>query len=158
MQSFDFSVLFLCSLLFGSIIGAYFGTAEYRIRQEAPLLTRDCFCPVCGHILTGLEQIPVLSWLFLKGRCRWCRCPISIRYPLIEGGFLLYYGAVFLLFRETPVRIPLCWFGFTAVLLAVRCRGYWLGLAKGLAVFAVYHLLFGGVFLMVCAAASVSLP
>ena len=66
--------------------------------------------------------------------------------------------AVFLLLRETPVRIPLCWFGFTATLLAIRCRGHWTGLAKGLTVFAAYHLLFGGVFLMICATSSVSFP
>jgi leader peptidase (prepilin peptidase)/N-methyltransferase len=41
-------------------------------------------CPHCGHLITALENIPVLSYLFLKGRCRECKTPISIRYPLIE--------------------------------------------------------------------------
>jgi len=41
-------------------------------------------CPHCGHLITALENIPVLSYLFLRGRCRECKTPISIRYPLIE--------------------------------------------------------------------------
>ena len=41
-------------------------------------------CPHCGHLITALENIPVLSYLFLRGRCRECKTPISIRYPLTE--------------------------------------------------------------------------
>ena len=41
-------------------------------------------CPHCGHLITALENIPVLSYLFLRGRCHECKTPISIRYPLIE--------------------------------------------------------------------------
>ena len=41
-------------------------------------------CPHCGHLITAMENIPVLSYLFLKGRCHECKTPISIRYPLIE--------------------------------------------------------------------------
>jgi len=42
-------------------------------------------CPHCGHAICALENIPVLSWLFLRGRCSACRVPISIRYPLVEA-------------------------------------------------------------------------
>ncbi|QDX82238.1 prepilin peptidase [Denitratisoma sp. DHT3] len=42
-------------------------------------------CPACGHAISALENIPLLSWLFLKGRCRACRAPISPRYPLVEA-------------------------------------------------------------------------
>jgi leader peptidase (prepilin peptidase)/N-methyltransferase len=41
-------------------------------------------CPVCGHTLSALDNIPVLSYVWLKGRCRYCRAPISRRYPLVE--------------------------------------------------------------------------
>lgn len=41
-------------------------------------------CPHCGHLIHGYDNIPVLSWLLLRGRCRACRAPISIRYPLVE--------------------------------------------------------------------------
>ena len=48
------------------------------------LVTPRSRCPHCGHPITALENIPVLSYLFLKGRCRECKTPISIRYPLVE--------------------------------------------------------------------------
>jgi leader peptidase (prepilin peptidase)/N-methyltransferase len=47
------------------------------------VIPRSC-CPVCGHQITALENIPVLSYLFLRGRCRACQTPISFRYPSIE--------------------------------------------------------------------------
>ena len=43
-------------------------------------------CPQCGHVITALENIPVLSWLFLRGKCSACQAPISVRYPLVEAG------------------------------------------------------------------------
>jgi leader peptidase (prepilin peptidase)/N-methyltransferase len=41
-------------------------------------------CPACGHTLSALENIPLISWMWLRGRCRYCRAPISARYPLVE--------------------------------------------------------------------------
>ena len=53
-------------------------------RQPFNLVTPRSHCPHCGHLITALENVPVLSYLILKGRCRECQSPISIRYPLIE--------------------------------------------------------------------------
>jgi leader peptidase (prepilin peptidase)/N-methyltransferase len=51
-------------------------------------------CPACGHMITALENIPVVSWLFLRGRCSACKAAISIRYPVVEllGGLLAAYA------------------------------------------------------------------
>lgn len=49
------------------------------------LWTPRSACPSCGHQITSLENIPVLSWLFLRGRCKACGRPISARYPIVEG-------------------------------------------------------------------------
>ena len=51
-------------------------------------------CPKCGHMISALENIPVISWLVLRGRCRGCKAPISARYPLIEAlcGLLSAYA------------------------------------------------------------------
>lgn len=59
------------------------GTAEPET-DELTLSTPRSRCPHCGHAITALENIPVLSYLALKGRCRECKAPISKRYPLIE--------------------------------------------------------------------------
>ena len=42
-------------------------------------------CPHCGHQITALENVPIISWLALRGRCSACKTPISARYPIIEG-------------------------------------------------------------------------
>jgi leader peptidase (prepilin peptidase)/N-methyltransferase len=52
--------------------------------QSFNLVTPRSRCPHCGHLITALENIPVVSYLFLKGRCRECQTRISIRYPLVE--------------------------------------------------------------------------
>jgi len=51
-------------------------------------------CPACGHRITALENVPVLSWLVLKGKCSACKAPISARYPLVEvlGGLLAVFA------------------------------------------------------------------
>jgi leader peptidase (prepilin peptidase)/N-methyltransferase len=63
-----------------------------ELRGEAPppaekltLATPRSRCPQCGHAISALENIPVLSFLFLRGRCRACQAPISLRYPLVEA-------------------------------------------------------------------------
>jgi len=49
-------------------------------------------CPHCGHAISAAENIPVLSWLMLRGRCKGCKAPISIRYPLIEAATALLFA------------------------------------------------------------------
>jgi leader peptidase (prepilin peptidase)/N-methyltransferase len=51
-------------------------------------------CPACGHPIRGYDNIPVVSWLALGGRCRDCRAPISIRYPLVEATVALVFAAI----------------------------------------------------------------
>jgi len=51
-------------------------------------------CPACGHRLSALENIPLISWMWLRGRCRYCRAPISARYPLVESFASLLSGWV----------------------------------------------------------------
>ena len=59
--------------------GSIQSTATYN------LWTPRSACPSCGHPITALENIPILSWLILRGRCKACSTPISARYPLVEG-------------------------------------------------------------------------
>ena len=79
-------------------------------------------CPTCSHQITALENIPVLSWLFLRGKCSDCKTPISIRYPAIELATMLASLVVALLFGFT-------WFGlfaliFTWILIAATFIDY----------------------------------
>jgi Type II secretory pathway, prepilin signal peptidase PulO and related peptidases len=87
--------------------------AELRgetLSEEAPfnLMVPRSACPNCHHQITALENIPVISWLALRGRCRQCHAPISIRYPIIEllGGALA--GAAFWYFGATWQAVTVC--------------------------------------------------
>lgn len=140
MSDFSFfTILFFSSIVFGLFMGAYYGTLEYRIRQNLPLVTANCLCPFCGHSLPLHHQIPVLSFLFLKGKCHFCHAHIPIRYPLAESGFLAYYGITFLFFRRTPAAYLILWYGFICILLAGQYIRHRRSLLKGLLIMAFYH-------------------
>ena len=74
-------------------------------------------CPHCGHVLRWHENIPLLGWLRLGGRCASCRAPIGLRYPLVELGCGLLFAAVGWRFGVQPET--LLWCGFAAMLLAM---------------------------------------
>jgi leader peptidase (prepilin peptidase)/N-methyltransferase len=74
-------------------------------------------CPHCGHAIRWYENIPLLSWLWLKGRCSACKAPISVRYPLLELSTGLLFAAVAWRFGPTPVS--LAWCAMVAVLVAL---------------------------------------
>jgi leader peptidase (prepilin peptidase) / N-methyltransferase len=74
-------------------------------------------CPACGHQLAWHENLPLLGWLRLKGRCSACATRISARYPLIELSTALAFAAIGWRFGAQPVA--LLWCGFTAALLAL---------------------------------------
>lgn len=70
--------------ILGLIFGSFGTVASWRIPRRETIVSGRSHCPKCGAQITALENVPVLSWLFLKGRCRHCGNPISARYPLIE--------------------------------------------------------------------------
>lgn len=136
-------LLFLCTSAFGSIIGAYFGTADYRIRNNEPLVTKQCHCPVCRHILPTANQIPIVSWFFLRGKCRYCHSAISKVYPIIEGGFLLFYGVSFIFLCKHPVILTGLWILSIAVILLLRCQKHFRSMIRGLIIFTGYNVVYG---------------
>ncbi|HEY9906372.1 MAG TPA: prepilin peptidase [Thermosynechococcaceae cyanobacterium] len=76
--------------LLGAAIGSFLNVVVYRLPAEMSLLHPPSRCPVCLHRLRKRENVPVLGWLLLRGRCAHCRTSISPRYPLVEAatGFL----------------------------------------------------------------------
>lgn len=143
-------------ILFAAVIGAYCTTLDYRIRQELPLITKDCFCPVCGHKLAAVHQIPIAGFLLLGGKCHYCKAPIPLRYPLIEGGFVLLYSFLFLLLGRFPALSVIGWLLFVTLFLLLRCQGHYLKVCRALLILYLYHALFSAVLL--CIHAAVRLP
>ena len=74
-------------------------------------------CPACGHRIRWFENIPLVSWLVLKGRCSACGVAIALRYPLVEVGTALMFAA--LAWRTGPQPATLLWCAMAAVLLAL---------------------------------------
>jgi leader peptidase (prepilin peptidase)/N-methyltransferase len=99
--------------ILGLIFGSFGTVAAWRIPRRESIVTGRSHCPNCGAMITAIENVPVLSWLFLRGRCRHCGNPISPRYPLVE----LTTGILFALCAakfdgltvETFVFAALCW-------------------------------------------------
>jgi leader peptidase (prepilin peptidase) / N-methyltransferase len=77
-------MLLLACGLFGLLIGSFLNVVVWRVPRQESIVTPGSHCPHCDAALSPLENVPVLSWLVLRGRCRHCGQPISVRYPLVE--------------------------------------------------------------------------
>ncbi len=100
----------------GACVGSFLNVVVYRlgtiedvpgegylaqlVRQIRRLSYPPSTCPKCGRRLAWFDNVPVLGWIFLRGRCRYCRLPISPRYPIVEavtgGLFVFYYVMIFI--------------------------------------------------------------
>ena len=91
----------LASMVLGMVIGSFLNVVAYRVPAGISLL-RESRCPGCDTPIRPWQNIPVVSWLALRGRCAGCRTPISWRYPVVElaTGLLFAAIAVFLPWRE----------------------------------------------------------
>ena len=90
--------------VFGSVIGSFLNVVVYRLPARRSIVSPPSACPNCGSHVRGYDNIPILSWLVLRGKCRDCAAPISVRYPLVELGTGLLFLAVALVF--IPTFIP----------------------------------------------------
>ena len=75
---------FFLVLVFGLCIGSFLNVIIYRLPRRKPYVFTRSQCTSCGKNLNVLDLIPVFSWIFLKGKCRYCDSPVSIRYPFVE--------------------------------------------------------------------------
>ncbi len=72
--------------LFGLIIGSFLNVVIYRVPRSESVVSPRSRCPSCGALIKGYDNLPVISWLLLRGRCRTCRTAISPRYLFVELG------------------------------------------------------------------------
>jgi leader peptidase (prepilin peptidase)/N-methyltransferase len=71
--------------VFGAVVGSFLNVVTYRLPRRQSLISPGSRCPNCDAAIKPYDNVPVLGWLFLKGRCRSCRERISLRYPAIEA-------------------------------------------------------------------------
>ena len=77
-------LLAIAAALFGACIGSFLNVVVWRLPRQESVVVPGSHCPRCGTALAWYDNIPVLSWLLLRARCRHCRAGISVRYPLVE--------------------------------------------------------------------------
>jgi leader peptidase (prepilin peptidase)/N-methyltransferase len=75
--------LLIAAAVFGTIIGSFINALSYRFNTGRGMGGRS-YCDTCGHVLSLLDLVPVFSYLFLRGRCRYCSARISVQNPLVE--------------------------------------------------------------------------
>jgi leader peptidase (prepilin peptidase)/N-methyltransferase len=104
------------ALVFGAVVGSFLNVMIWRLPRGESLIRPGSHCPLCGAAIRWYDNIPILSWLMLRGRCRHCRAWISIRYPLVEAAAALL--SFFLYRRFGHSWHYLIYFGFASALLA----------------------------------------
>jgi leader peptidase (prepilin peptidase)/N-methyltransferase len=101
-MSIDTPLLVIAAAV-GLCIGSFLNVVIYRLPLGQSLVSPGSRCPKCGYALRWYDNIPVLSWVWLAGRCRQCRTPISPQYPIVELVTALLFVLVVWLTPEGPL-------------------------------------------------------
>lgn len=119
MVLFDVYIYTIIFIL-GTVIGSFLNVCIYRIPEKLSIVKPRSRCGSCGTTLKSMDLIPILSWLFLKGKCRYCGAKVSVRYLLVE----LLEGVLFMLVYTffgyswmTPIMW--CFFAYLTVVLFI---------------------------------------
>jgi leader peptidase (prepilin peptidase)/N-methyltransferase len=105
----------LLAAVLGAAVGSFLNVVAYRLPRGLSLVRPRSHCPACETPIRPYDNVPVLSWLLLRGRCRSCRAPISPRYPLVEAVTIALCALVVVAHGTDPAA----WLGLALVLLLV---------------------------------------
>ena len=105
--------------LLGLVVGSYLNVVAYRLPRGQSTVAPRSRCPSCQEVIRAHDNIPVLSFLLLRGRCRHCGARISLRYPLVESLTGLLFLACYLTFGNQPSTLIAALFCSLLVVLAL---------------------------------------
>jgi prepilin signal peptidase PulO-like enzyme (type II secretory pathway) len=91
-------MIILFIIIFGLLIGSFLNVLILRLPLREPIIKSRSRCPNCKHLLGFLDLFPIFSFLFLKGKCRYCKKSISLQYPLVEGVTALLFLIAYFIF------------------------------------------------------------
>lgn len=109
------------AMVLGALVGSFFNVVVYRFPIGLSVIWPPSRCPVCERGIRPLENIPVLSWIFLRGRCAGCQTRISLEYPLVEAttsltaGLLTAYLVFYMPLAPWDFRIGLLYLGLVSI-------------------------------------------
>ncbi len=85
----------LAAFTLGALIGSFLNVVIHRYPREESVVFPPSRCVACGTLIKPYDNVPIFAWLWLRGRCRSCRAPFSVRYPLIELATALFFVAIY---------------------------------------------------------------
>ncbi len=103
----------------GLFVGSFLNVVVYRVPLGLSVSAPRSFCPTCDRQLRWWENIPVASWMALRGRCQRCHEPISARYPLVEGATALAFAGVAWAWHGSGFSAGYCILAATAIAVAL---------------------------------------
>lgn len=107
---------FECALfVVGLVLGSFLNVCISRLPRDESVVRPRSHCPACGAVLRWYDNIPLVSWLLLRRRCRDCGAPISLRYPAVELLTAALFTACYLSFGPTATAAKFCFFCFLLV-------------------------------------------
>ncbi len=108
MLGYSYNIIAVLVFVYGVLVGSFTNVLIYRIERGIGVAKGRSFCPNCGYTLAWYDLVPVLSYIFLLGRCRKCKTSISIRYPLVEMLSGVAYFIVFIRYGLTLTTLCYC--------------------------------------------------
>jgi len=110
-------MLTVFSIIFGAMVGSFLNVCIFRLPKEESIIIPGSHCPHCHHPIKFYDNIPLISYLVLGGRCRYCKKSISVQYPLVEG--ITAISSLCLFLRYGLLWSYLFYFSFVAALIVI---------------------------------------
>ncbi|MGH7531397.1 MAG: prepilin peptidase [Gemmatimonadales bacterium] len=120
------ALLVATAVVLGLCIGSFLNVCILRLPHDQSLMRPRSTCPHCKQPIAWRDNIPVFSWLWLRGRCRWCHAPIALQYPLIEALVGVLFGAAVLAYGLTLQAVSAALFGTVLLGIAVTDARHYL--------------------------------
>ena len=118
------SILWIPAAVLGLAVGSFVNVVAYRVPLHRSVVSPASACPRCEHRLAWRDNIPVVSWLILRGRCRYCGAPISVRYPIVELATAALFTAAAFVIGSHWVLPAYMWFVGVTVALTLTDLGH----------------------------------
>ncbi|MBW8860755.1 MAG: prepilin peptidase [Acidobacteria bacterium] len=103
--------------MFGAIVGSFLNVCVYRLPLQKSVVWPASACTKCQRELLWYENVPVVSWIVLRGRCRTCATPISVQYPLVEAITAAMFGLAWWYYGPGALLVSRLLFGCALIVL-----------------------------------------
>ncbi|MEF9920572.1 MAG: prepilin peptidase [Erysipelotrichaceae bacterium] len=146
--------ILICFFVIGMVFGSFINVCVYRIPNHESISFPPSHCPNCDHKLGVKDLIPVFSYLFLHGKCRYCKKPISKQYPIVELLVGVIFAIIFIFFGLSEKTLLLCVISLFLIPIAIIDIKYYIipnkiliGLTPFAVAIACFHIFVQPVFL-----------